>query len=119
MLDLAGSEADRGGLPGFARLHSTGGAGRWLTTVNACREETRLIPRTNTDLDATLPPAATYWMHIADKNVLFLAGIFGIVVATVVRFFAYRFLVFNKELDEEPGYDHDHELIDSGKAGKN
>ncbi|MDP5227367.1 MULTISPECIES: GtrA family protein [Arthrobacter] len=56
--------------------------------------------------------AAKYWLHIDDKNVLFLAGVLGIVVATVVRFFAYRFLVFNKELDEEPGYDHDHELIE-------
>ncbi|MGO4454250.1 GtrA family protein [Arthrobacter sp. RAF14] len=66
-----------------------------------------------------LTAAAKYWLHIEDKNLLFLAGVAGILVATVVRFFAYRFLVFNKELDEEPGYDHDHELIDGSKAGKN
>jgi hypothetical protein len=29
-----------------------------------------------------------------------------------VRFFAYRFLVFNKELDEEPEFSHDHEIIE-------
>jgi hypothetical protein len=43
---------------------------------------------------------------------LFLAGVAGILVATVVRFFAYRFLVFNKELDEEPSFSHDHEIIE-------
>jgi hypothetical protein len=36
----------------------------------------------------------------------------GILVATVVRFFAYRFLVFNQELDQEPEFSHDHELIE-------
>jgi hypothetical protein len=36
----------------------------------------------------------------------------GILVATVVRFFAYRFLVFNQELDEEPEFSHDHEIIE-------
>ena len=43
---------------------------------------------------------------------LFLAGVAGILVATVVRFFAYRFLVFNQELDQEPEFSHDHELIE-------
>ncbi|MCY1249422.1 hypothetical protein D9M72_629550 [compost metagenome] len=43
---------------------------------------------------------------------LFLAGVAGILVATVVRFFAYRFLVFNKELDEEPAFSHDHEIME-------
>jgi hypothetical protein len=43
---------------------------------------------------------------------LFLAGVVGILVATVVRFFAYRFLVFNQELDEEPEFSHDHEIIE-------
>jgi hypothetical protein len=36
----------------------------------------------------------------------------GILVATVVRFFAYRFLVFNQELDDEPTFSHDHEIIE-------
>ena len=43
---------------------------------------------------------------------LFLAGVVGILVATVVRFFAYRFLVFNQELDAEPEFSHDHEIIE-------
>ena len=30
----------------------------------------------------------------------------------MVRFFAYRFLVFNQELDEEPEFSHDHEIIE-------
>ncbi|AMM32120.1 Putative membrane protein [Sinomonas atrocyanea] len=55
---------------------------------------------------------AKYWMDIQDKNVLFLAGVVGIVVATVVRFFAYRFWVFNQELDTEPGYEGDHEIFE-------
>lgn len=55
---------------------------------------------------------AKYGMDITDKNLLFSAGVFGILVATVVRFFAYRFLVFNKELDEEPEFSHDHELLE-------
>ncbi|WP_427004316.1 GtrA family protein [Pseudarthrobacter sp. H2] len=59
-----------------------------------------------------LTAAAQYGLNITDKNVVFLAGVFGILVATVVRFFAYRFLVFNKELDDEPEFSHDHELID-------
>ncbi|MEO5993992.1 MAG: GtrA family protein, partial [Arthrobacter sp.] len=50
--------------------------------------------------------------NVTDKNMLFAAGIVGILVATVVRFFAYRFLVFNKELDEEPEFSHDHEIIE-------
>jgi predicted cobalt transporter CbtA len=49
---------------------------------------------------------------------LFAAGIVGILVATVVRFFAYRFLVFNQELDQEPEFSHDHELIEHHHAAK-
>ncbi|CAI3794766.1 GtrA family protein [Pseudarthrobacter sp. MM222] len=55
---------------------------------------------------------AKYAFGVTDKNMLFAAGIAGILVATVVRFFAYRFLVFNKELDEEPEFSHDHEIIE-------
>lgn len=59
---------------------------------------------------------AKYWLHVQDKNLLFLAGVVGILVATVVRFFAYRFWVFNQELDAEPGYEEDHELFDHEPA---
>ena len=31
------------------------------------------------------------------------------------RFVACRFLVFNQELDQEPGFEHDHEIIDTGE----
>jgi putative flippase GtrA len=55
---------------------------------------------------------AKYWLNIQDKNLLFLAGVVGIIVATVVRFFAYRFWVFNQELDTEPGYEGDHEIFE-------
>ena len=60
---------------------------------------------------------ARYPMGIQDKNLLFLAGVLGICVATVLRFFAYRFWVFNKELDDEPGFEGDYELLDE-KGGK-
>jgi len=56
---------------------------------------------------------AKYGMGIDNKNLLFLAGVAGILVATVVRFFAYRFLVFNQELDQEPEFSHDHEIIEA------
>ncbi|MGM7775254.1 GtrA family protein [Arthrobacter sp. KNU-44] len=65
-----------------------------------------------------LTAIAKYGMNIQDKNVLFAAGIVGILVATVVRFFAYRFLVFNKELDEEPAFSHDHEIIEAHHKAK-
>ncbi|MCC3292000.1 MULTISPECIES: GtrA family protein [unclassified Arthrobacter] len=55
---------------------------------------------------------ARYPMGIEDKNMLFLAGVLGIAVATILRFFAYRFWVFNVELDQEPGFEKDYELID-------
>lgn len=55
---------------------------------------------------------AKYSFNVTDKNMLFAAGVVGILVATVVRFFAYRFLVFNQELDQEPEFSHDHELIE-------
>jgi putative flippase GtrA len=55
---------------------------------------------------------AKYSFNVTDKNMLFAAGDVGILVATVVRFFAYRFLVFNQELDQEPEFSHDHEIID-------
>jgi putative flippase GtrA len=55
---------------------------------------------------------AKYSLNVTDKNMLFAAGVVGILVATVVRFFAYRFLVFNEELDQEPEFSHDHELIE-------
>ena len=56
---------------------------------------------------------AKYGLGITDKNMLFFAGVAGILVATVVRFFAYRFLVFNQELDQEPEFSHDHEIIEA------
>ncbi|MDQ1623894.1 MAG: hypothetical protein QOH19_2312 [Actinomycetota bacterium] len=55
---------------------------------------------------------AKYGFGVTDKNMLFAAGVVGILVATVMRFFAYRFLVFNKELDEEPEFSRDHEIIE-------
>lgn len=59
---------------------------------------------------------ARYPMGIQDKNLLFLAGVLGICVATVLRFFAYRFWVFNAELDQEPGFEQDYELLEEPAA---
>ncbi len=56
--------------------------------------------------------------HHRTRTCCSLAGVVGILVATVVRFFAYRFLVFNKELDEEPAFSHDHEIIEQHHRDK-
>lgn len=42
----------------------------------------------------------------------------GLVLGTIFRFFAYRFWVFNEELDQEPEFSHDHELIEPHHHGK-
>ncbi|MNW21352.1 hypothetical protein D3C71_2222240 [compost metagenome] len=36
----------------------------------------------------------------------------GLILGTIFRFFAYRFWVFNEELDAEPEFSHDHEIIE-------
>ncbi|WP_264793804.1 GtrA family protein [Arthrobacter mangrovi] len=55
---------------------------------------------------------AKYLLEIDGRTELLAAGVFGTVLATVVRFFAYRFLVFNAELDSEPEFAHDHEIFE-------
>lgn len=57
---------------------------------------------------------AQYPMGITDAKWLGFAGVVGIGVATILRFFAYRFWVFNATLDEEPGFEDDHELLEDG-----
>jgi uncharacterized membrane protein len=50
---------------------------------------------------------------MTDKVSIFVAGsVVGLVLGTIFRFFAYRFWVFNEELDSEPGYEVDHEIFD-------
>lgn len=44
---------------------------------------------------------ARYPMGITDNGTLFMAGVIGIGVATVVRFFAYRYWVFNSSAEDE------------------
>jgi putative flippase GtrA len=57
---------------------------------------------------------AKYILGLSDKPSLFIAGsVVGLVLGTIFRFFAYRFWVFNEELDQEPEFSHDHELIES------
>ncbi|MDQ4503691.1 GtrA family protein [Sinomonas sp. ASV322] len=54
-----------------------------------------------------------YILLMTDKVSIFVAGsIVGLILGTIFRFFAYRFWVFNEELDAEPGYDHDHEIFE-------
>ncbi|MCW2132463.1 putative flippase GtrA (transmembrane translocase of bactoprenol-linked glucose) [Arthrobacter sp. VKM Ac-2550] len=60
---------------------------------------------------------AKYPLDIEGRTELLIAGIFGTVVATVMRFFAYRFLVFNAELDAEPEFAHDHEIFEHEHVG--
>ncbi|WP_285726716.1 GtrA family protein [Psychromicrobium xiongbiense] len=60
---------------------------------------------------------AKYPLHMDDKVSLFIAGsVVGLVLGTIFRFFAYRFWVFTAELDDEPGYTRDHELIEGRPA---
>ncbi len=59
---------------------------------------------------------AEYWLGISENTPLFFAGVIGILVATVVRFFAYRFWVFNEELDAEPEWRQDHVIFEHGHA---
>ena len=40
-----------------------------------------------------------------------LPSVFGTVLGTVFRYFAYRFWVFREELDTEPGYERDIAVI--------
>ncbi len=48
----------------------------------------------------------------------FMAGsVIGLVLGTIFRFFAYRFWVFTEELDVEPEFAHDHELIEAHRRG--
>ncbi|MGN6405554.1 GtrA family protein [Sinomonas sp.] len=54
-----------------------------------------------------------YVLLMTDKVSIFVAGsVVGLVLGTIFRFFAYRFWVFNEELDSEPGYEVDHEIFD-------
>ncbi|MEG9247382.1 GtrA family protein [Arthrobacter sp. Soc17.1.1.1] len=54
---------------------------------------------------------AKYGFAVEAPRALFFVGIFGTVLATLVRFVAYRFWVFNAELDAEPEFSHDKELL--------
>lgn len=55
--------------------------------------------------------AAKYWLDIENKNVIWMFGNIGIVVATVMRYFFYRFWIFNRELDADPEHKDDRELL--------
>jgi putative flippase GtrA len=60
-----------------------------------------------------------YILHMTDKVSIFIAGsVVGLILGTIFRFFAYRFWVFNEELDTEPGYEGDHELIEVHHDGE-
>lgn len=55
---------------------------------------------------------AQYPLGITDAKWLGFAGVVGIGVATILRFFAYRFWVFNAALETEPGFQDDHVLLE-------
>jgi putative flippase GtrA len=40
-------------------------------------------------------------------------GVIGLILGTIFRFLAYRFFVFNEELDEDPAFSHDHDALGS------
>ena len=57
---------------------------------------------------------AKYGLGIQDKNLLFAAGVVGIVVATVVRFLAYRLWVFTAEHPPTRVRSAERELVPAG-----
>lgn len=40
-------------------------------------------------------------------------GVIGMILGTIFRFLAYRFFVFNEELNDDPTFAHDHEAFES------
>ncbi|NYE96545.1 putative flippase GtrA [Psychromicrobium silvestre] len=40
-------------------------------------------------------------------------GVIGLILGTIFRFLTYRFFVFTEELDAEPEFAHDHELVEA------
>lgn len=58
-----------------------------------------------------------YWLGLTDPTSVFIAGsVVGLVLGTIFRFFAYRFWVFGKEMDQEEAFAHDHEVLGKRKA---
>ncbi|MBD7996128.1 GtrA family protein [Arthrobacter sp. Sa2CUA1] len=83
-------------------------ANRWWTfrhrrQSNAAREFVQfiLINGIGIFISTGFTWIARYPMGITDNRTLFMAGVLGICVATVVRFFAYRYWVFNSSADED------------------
>ena len=53
-----------------------------------------------------------YWLGLTDATSVFIAGsVVGLILGTIFRFFAYRFWVFGKEMDQEEEFAHDHEIL--------
>ncbi len=55
--------------------------------------------------------ASKYWLGFENKNVIWMFGNLGIVVATVMRYFFYRFWIFNQELDADPEFQDDRRIL--------
>lgn len=59
-----------------------------------------------------------YVLNLTDTTSVFIAGsVVGLVLGTIFRFFAYRFWVFNAELDSDEQFKGDYELIGAGTHG--
>lgn len=53
-----------------------------------------------------------YVLEMTGPTAMFISGsIVGLVLGTIFRYFAYRFWVFNDEMDEEEAFRGDHELL--------
>lgn len=56
-----------------------------------------------------------YVLDMTSQSALFIAGsVVGLVLGTIFRYFAYRFWVFNEELDEDEAFAGDRELLRTG-----
>jgi putative flippase GtrA len=61
-----------------------------------------------------------WWLGFDSAFADFISGsVVGLILGTIFRFFAYRYWVFTEELDQEPGFAKDHELIDTTVTPKN
>lgn len=116
---MAGSEVKAKIVAGVVATFFSWGANRYWTfrhrrQANIARELVLFLVMNAIGLGiaAACVWVTKYMLHLTDTTSLFIAGsVVGLILGTIFRFFAYRFWVFTAELDEEPEFAHDHELL--------
>ncbi|WP_102161459.1 GtrA family protein [Zhihengliuella halotolerans] len=116
---MAGSEVKAKIVAGVVATFFSWGANRYWTfrhrrQANIARELVMFLIMNAIGLGiaAACVWVTKYMLHLTDTTSLFIAGsVVGLILGTIFRFFAYRFWVFTAELDAEPEFAHDHELL--------